>query len=211
MKTSVLFLCLLLLLSRPDEGNSAATAAKQSLNCAQIPQIALVPMGFTDAAMLHLLQTEISDFYNASVTITAKVEMPAAAWYAPRSRYRADTIIAILARSKQYAAYDKVIAITGKDISTTKGQYPDWGILGLGFCPGKSCVVSTRRLKKSATGAQHLQERTVKVALHELGHTFGIPHCANSSKCLMRDAEGTVKSVDAEEKYLCPRCRGMVK
>lgn len=211
MNSALLLLYLLLLTGAPQQEKKAATSAAQSQNCNHVPHIALVPMGFSDAAMLNLLQSEITNFYQTRVTITATVEMPAAAWYAPRNRYRADTIIAILARSKQYAAYDKVIAITGKDISTTKGQYPDWGILGLGFCPGKSCVVSTRRLKKSATGTRHLQERTVKVALHELGHTFGIPHCANSSKCLMRDAGGTVKSVDAEEKYLCPKCRGMLE
>lgn len=209
MKFAMLLLCLLLLMAGRQEKSPLKTGAQRE-NCSSMPKIALVPLGYSDAAMLNLLKTEIAGFYRAHVTITAKTQLPAAAWYEPRKRYRADTIINVLARNKQYAAYDKVIAITDKDISCTKGQYPDWGILGLGFCPGKSCVVSTRRLKKSAASTQHLQERTVKVALHELGHTFGIPHCANSSKCLMRDAEGTVKSVDAEEKYLCSRCKAML-
>lgn len=39
-----------------------------------------------------------------------------------------------------------MIGITQKDISTSKGQYADWGIMGLAYRPGNSCVASYYRL-----------------------------------------------------------------
>ena len=50
-----------------------------------------------------------------------------------------------------------------------------------------------------------MRERLWKISIHELGHTFGLPHCPNKG-CLMQDAHGTVKTVD-EESELCGDCR----
>ena len=61
------------------------------------------------------------------------------AWYPARDRYRADSLIRYLGR---FGSADTIlIGLTNKDISTTKGQIRDWGIMGLGYCPGTSCVV----------------------------------------------------------------------
>lgn len=68
-----------------------------------------------------------------------------------------------------------------------------------------SCVVSTFRLRKNVS-REKLTERLVKVVNHELGHTFGFPHCP-TSRCLMQDAKGTIKTVDNETGRFCPACR----
>jgi archaemetzincin len=91
------------------------------------------------------------------------------------------------------------IGITHKDISATKDEYADWGVMGLGFCPGNACVVSTFRLSKAEK-----QEQLFKVAIHELGHTQGLPHCEEKT-CFMRDAEGG--NPTGEEKEFCPHCK----
>ena len=91
------------------------------------------------------------------------------------------------------------IGLTGKDISATKDSIVDWGVMGLGFCPGKACIASTFRLPKSEQLIQ-----LFKVAIHELGHTQGLPHCAVKS-CFMRDAEGG--NPTTEEKDFCAECK----
>jgi archaemetzincin len=75
--------------------------------------------------------------------------------------------------------------------------------MGLGFEPGNACVISTFRLSKTNFAAQFY-----KVALHELGHTQGLPHCPNKT-CLMRDAEGS-NHLD-EETGFCPSCKAYLK
>ena len=89
--------------------------------------------------------------------------------------------------------------MTSKDISTTKDKIKDWGIMGLGFCPGNSCIASTFRLNKSEIYTQFF-----KVAIHELGHTQGLQHCIVKT-CFMRDAEG--KNHTNEEKEFCSDCK----
>ena len=127
--------------------------------------------------------------------------IPASAWYAPRARYRADTIIGQLQR--QTGPDTVVIALTAKDISATKNNMADWGIMGLGYCPGRACVVSSFRLNKGRLGAQ-----LFKLAFHELGHTQGLPHCA-SKTCFMRDAEGG-NPLDAETGF-CDNCKAALR
>lgn len=91
------------------------------------------------------------------------------------------------------------VGITTRDISTTKDDIPDWGIMGLGFQPGPASVVSTFRLHKN-----NVPEELFKVAIHEVGHTMGLAHCEVRT-CFMRDAEG--KNSTGEEKEFCPQCK----
>ena len=45
------------------------------------------------------------------------------------------------------------------------------------------------------------------VAVHELGHTLGMPHCA-SEGCVMADAKGSaIKSADRSTGEYCEPCR----
>lgn len=50
-----------------------------------------------------------------------------------------------------------------------------------------------------------MEERLTKVVLHELGHNLGLDHC-NKPNCSMEDAGGTIKTVDRENKEVCPKC-----
>lgn len=128
------------------------------------------------------------------VVLLSKEEMPASAWYGPRKRYRADSLIHWLSsRANEKETY---VGISMNDISTTKGDVFDYGVMGLGFCPGNACVASNYRLKN--------KKDFIKVVIHELGHTTGLPHCPNKT-CYMRDAEGGDHT--DKEKGFCDDCR----
>jgi archaemetzincin len=47
-------------------------------------------------------------------------------------------------------------------------------------------------------------KRLVTLALHELGHTYGLEHCPDFA-CLMKDAEGKM-NLDDGDSY-CNKCR----
>jgi len=148
-------------------------------------------------------QHDVSDVYSAlikiypSVKINESIKLPNGAWYAPRSRYRADSLIKYL--SNKTPASHITIGLTSKDISTAKAGFADWGVIGLGYCPGKACVVSTYRL-----AGKDIASQLYKLCLHEWGHTLGLPHCAVST-CFMRDAEG--KNPFNEETGFCNNCK----
>jgi archaemetzincin len=70
--------------------------------------------------------------------------------------------------------------------------------MGLGYLPGKACLISTARLSK-----KNLYNQLLKVCLHEIGHTQGLPHC-DKKYCFMRDAKG--KNHNNEETQYCKDC-----
>lgn len=124
--------------------------------------------------------------------------LPGFAFYKPRKRYRADSLIAWMGRMA--GKNETWLGITVSDISTTHRGRTDWGVMGLGFHPGNACVASSFRMKDKT----HFW----KVAIHELGHTAGLPHCPVKS-CFMRDAEK--RNPTAEEKAFCPTCQTRLK
>ncbi len=135
------------------------------------------------------------------IKIFEPIDFPKNAFYQPRNRYRADSIIKYLRTKTPENCV--TLALTNKDISVTKGKVADFGVMGLGYRPGNACVASTFRLN-----AENKNEQFYKVAIHELGHTQGLKHCPDKT-CFMRDAEG--KNPTNEEKDFCQNCKKVLR
>ena len=172
------------------------------------PPIKIAVLYYTniDANLKKELLQNITATYLSTVTeIKGIATLPIAAFYKPRNRYRATVLLESI---DSYNGYDKIIGITTKDISTSKNNIYDWGIMGLANSPGRSCIISTYRIK--TPNKLLFNDRFIKVALHELGHTMGLPHCTFSNTCFMEAAECTIKSVDRETRYLCSNCKKLI-
>ncbi|PWV49611.1 matrixin family metalloprotease [Chitinophaga sp. S165] len=154
--------------------------------------IIILPLGNVDENYLKEAYDNIQQI-SGQAELHAAVDMPDMAFYAPRNRYRADSLIRWM--SHQAKPNEIYVGVTMQDISTTKGEYADFGVMGLGYCPGRACVVSSYRLKN--------KKNFYKVVIHELGHNMGLQHCADST-CFMRDAKGGDPT--GEEKAFCKSC-----
>ena len=160
------------------------------------------------------VKQSIVDYYHFNVVVYKDISIPKQFYTAIKSpRYRADSIIRFLKENKA-DSIDHIIGLTTKDICIIKygddgkikspaSKYTDWGIFGLGYRPGASCVVSIKRLKH--VSRKKYIDRIKKVTLHELGHNLGLPHCDNQH-CFMRDAAETIKTIDQVELNLCDNC-----
>lgn len=155
--------------------------------------IKLLPLGKTTESFTSTTLAELKALVS-NIELLPHEQMPRFAYYAPRNRYRADSLIEWM--SKRAKANEVYLAITMQDISTTKGSNPDHGIMGLGYQPGNACIASNFRVRD--------KKNFYKVVIHELGHTTGLPHCPVNT-CFMRDAEGTDPT--GEEKGFCKKCR----
>lgn len=138
---------------------------------------------------------------NPNVVTRSSVSFSEKAFVKSRNRYRADSLIKY---QQDWIGKDSIIVgITSKDISVTKNGIQDWGVMGLGYRPGNSCIVSTFRLNK-----HYKKNQFYKVVLHEIGHTEGLKHC-DDKKCLMRDAEG--KNVLQQVDDYCDNCKKQLR
>ena len=156
-------------------------------------KIILLPLGKINNATIKNIYDSLQQIF-PDVMLMKKELMPSIAYTAPRNRYRADTLIHWMnRRAKENEVF---LGITSFDISSTKNDNPDFGIMGLGFRPGNACVASDYRVK--------IKSNFFKIAIHELGHTAGLNHCPEKT-CFMRDAES--HDPTGEEKEFCKRCK----
>tara|TARA_R110000751_G_scaffold59972_4_gene125531 strand:+ start:173 stop:781 length:609 start_codon:yes stop_codon:yes gene_type:complete len=176
--------------------------------------IGIQPYGDIDSKVLDAMTEILKTSYQTQVYVLDKKKLPQEAFINIKSpRYRADSLLIDL-KKQCPDSIDYIIGITSKDISTTKrntngdiktpeSKYSDWGIFGLGYKPGKSCVVSTFRIKN--VEASLFKSRLQKISVHEIGHNMGLDHC-KTEKCVMQDAVESINTVDLANFELCTNC-----
>ncbi len=100
--------------------------------------------------------------------------------------------------------YMKVLGVTARDLCTPILTY----VFGEAYLNGQSAVMSCFRLYtgpgNEPVSKEHFLDRAVKVALHEIGHTFNLPHC-HTDRCVMRASHG-LRDLDEKLNYLCSYC-----
>jgi archaemetzincin len=176
--------------------------------------IGLQPIGQYNQTQLQFIQNELHQFYKVPVVILKEVAMPAAFKNMTKGeRYSADSIIKWLAHTAP-DSITKVVGLTHKDIFTTvrenwhikepENKYAVWGIFGLGYMPGRSCIISDHRFKTN--DIPRFQHRLRTVVIHELGHNMGLHHCSTKN-CIMSDANERIQTVDNSSDDYCQSCK----
>lgn len=188
MFRTLLFILLLLMSCKENKKTGGAPNQQP-----QGVHVKIIPLGNINNRSIDTVFARIKDIL-PKTELLAHEPLPENTYYKPRNRYRADSIISILSGR---AGKDEVwLGITSEDISTTKNNNPDSGIMGLGYQPGNACVISDYRLRN--------KNSIFKIAVHELGHTTGLPHCPQIN-CYMRDAKGG--NPTDEETGFCTSCK----
>lgn len=175
--------------------------------------------GEVNPAFLDSISDALETSFANEVVVLNQLSLPDHAFvHIKNPRYRADSLLRDLVRNKPWYV-DHVIGVTNHDISTTKKndlgeikkpvyKYMDWGVYGLGYVDGPSCVVSTYRLGK--TCEPQFYARLKKIAIHEIGHNLGLNHCENKL-CVMQDAAETIATIDRVGFNICSDCKRIIK
>lgn len=192
MKNITIFFLSLIITSAFSQNNKT----KASIN--------IQTLGSVNQSCVNEVKKTLESFYGVKAIIKSGLELSDDILSPSKTRYDASKIL------HKYNSNELLLILTEKDITHKKDKNPEWGIFGLGFCPGKTCVISTFRLYKNANQDKMI-ERLSKVAVHEIGHNMGLDHCINNDKCLMNDAGGTIKQVDNERIWFCDRCKNLLK
>lgn len=193
------------------------------ITCTQTPPknttVGVVCLGSVSPPIKDSVVQALEHTYGFRVVLMGTQNIPQRFYTTTKTpRYRADSIIRYLKETKP-DSIDYVVGLTAFDISTTKrdsegnilkpeSKYTDWGVFGLGYVNGPSCIVSNYRLK--TTDKAVFYSRIQKVAIHELGHNLGLPHCKNKH-CVMADAVEKISTIDTEGMALCSDCKKAIE
>ncbi len=181
--------------------------------------IGIQPIGEVSRLYCDSVKLAMQQVYNVEIVLLPEIRVPEHTFVNVKSpRYRANKLIEHL-REIQPGHVTYTIGLIAKDISTTKkdkngkvkepkAKYEDWGIFGLGYRPGASCIVSTYRI--NSQNKKLLYPRLKKIAVHEIGHNLGLPHCSDKH-CVMQDAAETIATIDNVEMRLCDKCRRSIE
>jgi archaemetzincin len=157
------------------------------------------PLGEVSDISLTIVKNSIEKFYGYKCVVRPKISFSDDLLAKSKTRYNASKIL------KKFDSNKNLLIITEADIAKKHRGFDEYGILGLGYRPGKTCVVSTFRMKRKVS-KEKFQDRLTKVSIHEVGHNLGLDHCEYDRKCLMNDARGTIKQIDIEKIWLCKKC-----
>jgi archaemetzincin len=163
--------------------------------------IIIQPLGNVSNEYIEQVKKSVKSFYGYDCKVLPQKQITKAMLSKVTKRIDANKAL------RKNPSKENLLILTEKDICHFKDKLrPEYGIFGLGQRPGKTCIISTFRLKRDVT-KQKTFERLEKVALHEIGHNLGLKHCTNDKDCMMNDAKGTIKQVDDEKVWLCDKCK----
>jgi archaemetzincin len=157
------------------------------------------PLGEVSDISLTIVKNSIEKFYGYKCVVRPKIPFSDDLLAKSKTRYNASKIL------KKFDSNKNLLIITESDIAKKHRGSDEYGILGLGYIHGNTCVVSTFRMKRKVS-KEKFHERLTKVSIHEVGHNLGLDHCEYDRRCLMNDARGTIKQIDMEKIWLCKKC-----
>lgn len=142
--------------------------------------------------------------YGFEIRRLAGVSEPSFAYDAQRKQYSSVHILRSLLGQRPEGE-GRLLGITNVDLFIPMLSF----VLGQAQLGGPTALVSLARLRQEFYGLPPdpllLLDRATKEAAHEIGHTFGLTHCADTG-CPM-SLSNHIRHVDAKGATLCPRCR----
>ena len=170
--------------------------------------ISLKAVGNVSFSLLKRLAVPIAGELRAGTVVLPGRLDPEFAHDPSRGQYVSTQILERLS-AEDFDEESRILGVAGVDLCIPILTFV-FGEAHLGCC---AAVMSTYRLRQEFYGLppnpELLFERTLKEALHELGHTYGLRHCPDY-ECVMRSSNA-VEEVDIKGSTLCRSCRRAVE
>lgn len=179
-----------------------------TINDSQKLKIAIISVDDKEIGDAKKVKKYLESYYNCQVDILPAISTSEECYLNQSDTLLASKVLIHLDKTINMSLYDKYVALTEKAIYMSD-HFPN--IRGLGRYKGKSCLVSTHKIKKEAGSDKKLFRSFLKkVSRHEIGHTLGLEHCAHQIDCVM--ASGIVDTVFYNaQAILCDSCSNQVK
>ena len=169
----------------------------------QAETICLLPVGEVAQDILSFLQSGLEKIFETDVRVVEGVEHPNYAYNSQREQYLSSDIVNRIKQQKADEC-DRILGVTDIDLYVPSLNF----VFGQADFYDKVAVISLVRLRQEyynlPKDEKLFQERILKEAAHELGHTYGLTHCENP-KCVMHFSN-SLKDIDIKSHDFCPEC-----
>lgn len=169
-----------------------------------VSRIQLLPLGMIAPEVISGVAKGIAAEFRLPCEVLGGEPEPTYAYNVTRQQYSSTEILASL--TKHFSAGNgRVLAVTLVDLYIPILTF----VFGEAQLAGSCAIISGHRLRQEFYGlppdAKMFQQRLLKEAIHELGHTFTIPHC-DDYECVMAPSHA-VEWIDLKTARFCAACR----
>jgi archaemetzincin len=168
--------------------------------------LSLVPVGNVGRNHMEILAEGLAPALRVACSIAADHLDLDFAYDALRGQYHSTAILKRLLRMPSTESW-RMLGVTESDLFIPILTFV-FGEAQLGPAHASTAVVSLHRLRQEFYGlpadAALLSDRLLKEALHEIGHTLGLRHCADY-RCVMSSSPA-VEYIDLKGASFCSTC-----
>jgi archaemetzincin len=181
---------------------------KKSVSSLEPSSLCLVEMGRFNDLSARVVAANLQALMGIHVDHLKPLGIPREAFLERRGQYDAGAVIRHVSGSG-LPQCRRVLVLTTVDLCSPILTY----VYGEAELGGRVAIVSNFRLRCDGDGREipvdRYYERLIKVALHEVGHTFSLYHC-DDPRCLMQLSPG-ILNLDALDIRFCERCEFMLR
>ena len=173
-----------------------------------VGQISIVPVNTMDATFLERLALCLEERFLFACVVERTLRVPRTTLNSVRKQLFFNTLLARVAAVAPPP--DGVrLALTDYDLYKTSHQF----VFGDASEEQRIAIVSLHRLRGDFYGERPdenlLFQRTLKEAVHDLGHAFGLKHCYNA-RCAMYFSN-SIYDTDNKLSHFCENCEKRVR
>lgn len=173
------------------------------------PKIVLLPVGEIEGWVLDALEKDLETTFNCTVIRIKPMDVPEDALNRARGQYDASLILRRVHGLMELEDQDKGLGIADVDLYAGGLNF----VFGQAEFGGQCAIISLTRLRQSFYSLPEnnaiLSERTVKEAVHELGHVLGLEHCPDP-ECVMHFSN-SLPDTDRKGASFCSQCRARLQ
>lgn len=165
-------------------------------------EIILKPIPNIADLIMQKLKDRVGTIFHCPVRVEEGLSDVAQAYNPDRKQYLSSQLLEALGKAERES---RVVGIADVDLYVPRLKF----VFGEANVTSGTAVVSLTRLRQEYYGLAPDEtlflERATKEIVHELGHTFGLGHCANN-KCVMHFSN-SLADTDLKEAHFCNMCR----
>ncbi len=165
--------------------------------------IVLLPVGNLDTKIINRLKRDLSKIFQAKIITKPNIEIPTWAYVPERNQYNSSLIMNVIYPNRHNGDY--LLAIIDYDLFAADLNF----VFGEANIADRTAIISLTRLRQSyyalPDNTDLFLERTLKEAVHELGHLYGFSHCPNPL-CVMHFSN-SLSDTDYKGHYFCQDCQ----